>query len=228
VLRASLPLAVGVANIPAMARCAGHFCMLGEPSFPAHVGVGSHDPHTVSSMRSADVVSSQHIPARIKPERGQVTEDDSEAARSEHWGVLHEHVGGSNLANDASEVAPEPTALALDAGAAPGARDVLAREPAADDVDVSAPGRAGEGADVIPDGERVELSVSLTREQDAPAVGINLDSADGAPSKEEPSQDASACACKKCQLTHGTSLRPLVAPRARRGRVRSRAFASPP
>lgn len=80
--------------------------MLGLCSFPAQVGVGSNDPHSISEVRGADVMSSQHIPPRIIPERGQVTEDDSESPSSEHWAVLHEHERGSHLANDASELAP--------------------------------------------------------------------------------------------------------------------------
>lgn len=147
-------------------------------------------------MGGADVARSQHIPTRIKPERGQITEDDTEPARSEHWGVLHEDVGGSNLANDASELSPETAALAIDAGALARARDVLAREAAADDVDVPTPGLPIEGADVIPDGEGLEVPVSLPSEQHAPRVGINLDSADGAPAQQEPSQDAASCPCK--------------------------------
>lgn len=135
-------------------------------------------------MRGANVPRSQHIPSRIKPERGQVTEDDSEPARSEHWGVLHEDVTGSNLANDASELAPEAGSLALDAGAAPRARDVLAGEPAADDVDEPAPGQPVEGADVVPDGERVEHAVALALSEHALAVGVEFDGADGAPPEQ--------------------------------------------
>jgi len=36
----------------------------------------------------------------------------------------------------------------------------------------------------------------LSGEQDAAGVGINLNSADGAPSKQLPSQDAASCPCK--------------------------------
>jgi hypothetical protein len=170
--------------------------MLGEPSFPAPVGVGSHDPHAVASMRGADVASSQHIPARIKPERGQVTEYDSKASSSEVWAVFHEDVAGSNLANDASELAPEPAALTRDAGAAARARDVLAREAAADDVDEPAPGTTVEGADVVPDWERVEHSVALALREHALAVGVELDGADGAPSQQPRGKQSAAGAGK--------------------------------
>jgi hypothetical protein len=91
---------------------------------------------------------------------------------------------------------------AVDACATSSAADVLARESAADDVDVASPLLAVEGAHVVPDGEPWQETVSLSGEQDVPAVGIKLNSADGAPSKEAASQDASSCPCKKCQLMH--------------------------
>lgn len=178
--------------------------MLGKSSLPAHVGVGSHDPDAVSSVGSPDVVSSQHVPFRIKPERGQVSEHDAESANSEHWGVFHEREPGSYLPNDASELRPEPAALSRDARPRPRARDVLAGEAPADDVDVAFPGLAVEGSDVIPDGEGREQPVPLTVQEHPAAVGINLDSAHGAPAKEDPSQDPASCPCKKCQFTHGS------------------------
>jgi len=60
-------------------------------------------------------------------------------------------------------------------------------------IDMSAPGQSVECPHVIPDGEPPEHPVPLPGEQHAAAVGIKFDSADGAPTKEEPSQDASAC-----------------------------------
>jgi hypothetical protein len=130
------------------------------------------------------------------PEFGQVSENTSESARSEHCGVLHERTLGSYFANDASELGPEPRSLAGDPCSLAGARDVLAGEPATDDIDVASPGLAVEGPDVVPDGEAPEQPVPLPGEQHASAVGINLDSADGAPAEQEPSQDAASCPCK--------------------------------
>jgi hypothetical protein len=158
-------------------------------------GVG-HNPHALALVGSAGVGSPQHTPARIEPQRGQVSENASEPASSESWGVLHERVPWSYLANDASELRPEPGALAVETGTLAGGTDVLAREAAADDIDVPTPGPAVEGADVVPDRERLEQSVALAGEQHASAVGINLDSADGAPAQQAPSQDAATCPCK--------------------------------
>jgi hypothetical protein len=159
------------------------------------VGVG-HNPDALAVVRGPDVASAEHTPARIIPQRGQVTEHDIETPGNEDWAVFHEDVGGSNLANDAREVSPEPGAPPADAGAASGGTDVLAREPATDDVNRAAPGRPLERLDVIPDGERFEGAVPLPSEEDAPRIGIKLNSADGAPSKEEPAQNAAACSCK--------------------------------
>jgi hypothetical protein len=72
----------------------------------------------------------------------------------------------------------------------------LAWESPADNIDIPAPLLAVEASHVIPDWERVKDSVALSRKQDASAVGINLNSADGAPSKQLSAQDASACSCK--------------------------------
>jgi hypothetical protein len=42
----------------------------------------------------------------------------------------------------------------------------------------------------------MENAVALPGEQYRTAIGVKFDSADGAPAKEEPSQDASSCPCK--------------------------------
>lgn len=127
------------------------------------------------------------------PERGQVTEHDVESASSEIWAVLHEREARSNLANDASEVSPQTAAFSRDAGSPSGARDVLAREASANDVDVPSPGLAVKGAHIIPNRESLEHAIALSGEQHLSAVGINLDSSDGAPTQEDASQDSAAC-----------------------------------
>ena len=66
----------------------------------------------------------------------------------------------------------------------------------------SCPGLAVEGSHVIPHREPWQQAVALAGKQHASGVGINFNSAHGAPSKEVPSQDAASCACKKCQLIH--------------------------
>ena len=158
-------------------------------------GVG-HNPQSFPCVWGAGDARSQHAPLSIVPQRGQVYEDTFNSSMNEHWTVLHEDVRWSYFANDASKLRPESGARSVDARAFACARDVLAREAPADDVDVSPPGLAIEASDVIPDGEGREQSVPLTVQEHLPAVGINLDSADGAPAQQEPAQDATACPAK--------------------------------
>jgi len=89
------------------------------------VGVG-HKPEPVPLMRRSNVGSSQHCPAAVIPERGQITEHSSESPSKERWAVFHENVAGSNLANDARHVGPHAASLAVNAGAFAGHADVLA------------------------------------------------------------------------------------------------------
>jgi hypothetical protein len=68
------------------------------------------------------------------------------------------------------------------------------------------PWLAVESSHVVPDWKSVKTSVGLSSKQHSAGVGIKFNSADGAPSKQFPSQDASSCPCKKCQLIHGLLL----------------------
>ena len=142
-------------------------------------------------MWRSHVSSSQHSPPRIEPHLGQVSENSAKPPRSEHWGVFHEDESGSYLANHSRHLAPKPGALAVDSGALASAGDVLTGESSRDDVNISSPRSPVEGADVIPYGEAGEVSVSLAGEEDAAAVGIKLDSADGTVAEEEVCEDAS-------------------------------------
>jgi hypothetical protein len=106
------------------------------------VGVGtsfSDDPNPLASMRRANGGRSQHSPFSIVPERGQVTEDDTESANSESWGVFHEDEAGLYLANDPRHLSPEPRPLAVEACARAGDADILAREAARNDVNNASP-----------------------------------------------------------------------------------------
>jgi hypothetical protein len=81
-------------------------------------------------------------------------------------------------------------------GSITGKADVLAWESTADDVDVTSPWPSVEGADIVPDWESWQASISLSGKKDSSRIGIKLNSALGAPSKQMPSQDASSCPCK--------------------------------
>jgi hypothetical protein len=156
----------------------------------------SHDPDAISLVISAGMVRAQNSMLRVEPQRGQVSENGSETSNSEHWGVLHVDVSGSYFANDASELRPESRLLSLDACTLAGCADVLTRESAANNVDCSSPRFPVKGGDVIPDGEGLEMAFALSGEEHVPAIGINFNSADGAPSKQLACQDAAACSCK--------------------------------
>jgi hypothetical protein len=158
--------------------------MLGEPSFPAHVGVGSDDPHAVASMGRTDVPSSKHAPCSIVPQVGKSSEDGSESASTKHRGVFGKHIRRPNLANNAELLEPKSRTSAFQTCAPPSGGDVLAGEAAGDDVDEAAPWPSVEGADVIPDGERFEVSVALALGEHTLAVSVDFNSTDGSPPEQ--------------------------------------------
>lgn len=72
------------------------------------VGVGTEeqDPDAVALMRRAGMVSSEHAPDRIIPQRGHLPENSIKSPRSENWAVFHEDESGQNLANGSEHFAP--------------------------------------------------------------------------------------------------------------------------
>jgi hypothetical protein len=158
-------------------------------------GVGSN-PQAFAVVRRANVGSSQHTPSRIEPERGHVTEDASKSASNESWGVLHEDVARSNLANDASELGPEAGAFSVDTCALAGDADVLAGKAARNHVNNSSPRSSVKGANVIPNRERREKAVILSGDKYACGVGVEFDGADGSPSEQVAAENAATSACE--------------------------------
>jgi hypothetical protein len=148
-------------------------------------------------MRGANVGSSQHCPAAVIPERGQVTEDSSEAPSKEGWAVLHEDVAGSNLAHDPRHVPPHAGSLAVDASSLAGHADVLAGKAARYDVNTAAPRSSVKGLNVIPDRKGREKAVVLSGGKYASCVGLPLDGADGSPPEEVPPENASTSSGKE-------------------------------
>lgn len=172
------------------------------PSLASGVGSASgENPHAVPLVRSADVGRAEHTPLRIEPHAGKVFENDVEPSRSEMRAVFDEDKFRRNLRDDSRELAPEPRLLAGESTAITSARDVLTRESTADDVDEPAPRLAVKSDNVIPDRKPREDAIALSGEQHAAAVGINLDSADGHVSEEQPAQDAATATGKKCELS---------------------------
>src|SRR5687767_11204476 len=126
-------------------------------------------------MVQTGAVSAQHAPSRIKPQLGQVPENNSKPPRSEYWAVLHERVSWSNLANDPNRLSPESTLGAVDSDSRLiGLADVLARKAARNDINNSAPRAAVKGSHVRPNGESFENSIVLPLRKNGCCVSINF------------------------------------------------------
>lgn len=161
---------------------------------------------------------SQHAPPRIVPHCGQVSENSSKPSRSEYWGVFHEDVARSNLANDSCELSPEAGSRTVEPCAFSGATDVLAREAARNDERMADAAKLADDSahsvvslrerpHVVPNWERIKASVVLPGREDGASVGVELDGADGAPSKDLTAEDSATSAREKCQLIHFLSFR---------------------
>ena len=151
------------------------------------------------------MLRSDSSPFRIEPHLGKVSQDDVKASGNKHWAVLHQDVVGSNLTDDAGHFFPQSTTFVLESLTLSGRRHSLAGKAPRDDVNFSFPGVAVEGPDVIPDGEEGQASVCLSGEEDAPAVGINLNSADGYVSEEQVCEDSSSSSCEKVHCSESSS-----------------------
>jgi hypothetical protein len=129
-------------------------------------------------VRCPEVSSGKARPLRVIPKRGQVAENSSDrrsvpafALPAEEGGhVLHEDVAGSKLANDSGEVGPKTRAGSIDARPASGSGEVLAREPAADEIDR----RQGAGADLADVGESPGARESVGEDFPTPRVDLDL------------------------------------------------------
>jgi hypothetical protein len=150
-----------------------------------HVGVG-HDPDAVAFVRGTGMVRTLHSPLRIVPQRGQVPKYCSESSGNKHWGIFHEHEARSYFANDSRKFFPESAALAGNSFSFSCGGNVLARKPARNNVNNSAPRFAVKGANIIPDGKRGQTSVVLSCDQYACGVCVEFNGADGT----EPAEDS--------------------------------------
>jgi hypothetical protein len=113
--------------------------------------------------------SGNDLPFRVIPARGQITDDSIQSEAKQSATVLHDDVSGSNLANDPVVFGPQPASLAVDPGPLPGVADVLAREPAADEVGTLGEHVGAQGADVI-----VPPDVRPVLRQNLPAERVDL------------------------------------------------------
>jgi hypothetical protein len=142
----------------------------------------------------SNVGSSQHCPSAVIPERGQVTEDNSESPSNESWTVFHEHVSGSNFANDARHVGPETGTLSSDSCAFSGNTDVLARKSPRHHVNNASPRSSVKGSHVIPYREWRETSVVLSCHKHGLGIGFPLNGTDASVPEQLPGKYSSTSA----------------------------------
>lgn len=176
------------------------------PRSPSDLRTVGHNPDAFAQVVGAEVSCGNDIPFRIEPERGQVSENNSKPPRSEHWAVLHEHVAGSNLANDPCHFSPQARAVSSESSTLAGGTDVLTREASRNHVNKAAPRSSVKTAHVRPNWEWSEGSIVLSLRQNLCGVGITFNCAHGSPSQEMASEDASTSACEKSQLTKSLRL----------------------
>lgn len=176
------------------------FAVPGPPLWSLAASVGTN-PEPASEMGGSHGGCSEHTPSRIEPQAGKVPKNNGEPSLPEPMGILDEDGGGLHLSDDSGELPPESRLWAFDARASSGGRDVLAWEAARDDINVPSPGPPVECAHVVPDWEAGKDSLALSGEEYASAEGSKLNSADGAPAKQEPSQNASTRPCEEGEFS---------------------------
>jgi hypothetical protein len=133
-------------------------------------------------MGRSNIGSAEHTPRRIIPQRGQVAENDIEASTNDCWAVLQEHEAGSNDTGHADNFAPQAGSGAVaDARAFASAGYILAREARCEAIHSASP----RGWIEQPHVSFVHRQVGKSLAQDGAAIGVPLDGADGAVSKNE-------------------------------------------
>lgn len=118
-------------------------------------GVGNN-PDAVASVRGANGGSWYAMPLSIIPERGQGSENLCKPSTKQSCDVLQDNEAWSQFANQAGDLKEKTGARTIKAGSPSCVADVLAREPAADDVNGNSIGSkplCGEGSDVIVTGD---------------------------------------------------------------------------
>ncbi len=86
-------------------------------------------------MWGSDMASTHHERPAGVARRCRAIEHRVCSSSAERRHVLNECPRGSHLAHDPQELEPQSAALAVEASAFPGDREILAREPAGDEVD---------------------------------------------------------------------------------------------
>jgi hypothetical protein len=117
------------------------------------------------------------MPLRVIPERGQLSEYRVQPSSKQRCDVFHDNVAGSNFANESGKMAPQPAARACKTSSLSRDADVLAGEPATDDIDGDSIGSklsCGEGSHV-----RVARDARPVLGKHGAAVGLTFAEGDG-------------------------------------------------
>jgi len=99
-----------------------------------HLSGGRKDKQAITKDSGTNGCRWYAVPVRIVPALGQVSEYDINPPNKQCCDVFHEHESGSYFANQSAHLSPESTSLASDALSLSGIANVLAGEPAADQV----------------------------------------------------------------------------------------------
>jgi len=145
--------------------------MLKSPRFSASFAIGvGNNPDSVPLVRGADGSRRYAIPFRVKPALGHVPENNVQPVTKQRCHVLHDCVLRSNQAKGSHKFPVQSRTLSGKAGALSGPRNILAGEPADDDI-----GRGELGcSNVVVAGDAWPVLG-----EDAPAERIDLAERDG-------------------------------------------------
>jgi hypothetical protein len=155
-----------------------------RPPLSASDALGDgNDPHAFSLVVRTDVPSSQYPDSSHIPHADKSLDDGGQPLGTKLRTVFREHKRRPHLVNNSEHLEYKARTCSGNSATLTRCADVLAGESPTDDIDMSAPWTPIEGADIVPDWELWQTSVPLSVDEPVPAVGINLNSADGAPSK---------------------------------------------
>jgi hypothetical protein len=137
-------------------------------------------------VRGTDRGSSEHAPARVIPQAGQVGEHPGESASKESWAVLQEQVSWSKNASGAGDFRPKARAFAVEACATSGKANVLARPSRMQAIHPAGVLGWIPCADVaLMHGEPWKPAIGGSLAQDGAAVRVEFDGADRSMSKDK-------------------------------------------
>ncbi len=150
------------------------------------VGTPRKAPPPFSDVRGANVVSSQHDPSSIVPQRGKITQDAVKSSTNDCWAVFQEDVIGSQDIDATPNLRPQTAAFS--GQACPGASDadVLAREARCDAIHSATPRGWIEQPHVpLVHVQAGEPPLVAPLSEHGAAIGVGLDGTDGFMSKNE-------------------------------------------